>query len=42
MLTDALSEPDSLFSTLDWVGWATGIQLLTRVYPAWPDAGITR
>lgn len=26
-----------LFSALDWAGWATGIQLLTRVYPTWPQ-----
>ena len=21
---------------LDWVGWATGIYRLTRVFPSWP------
>jgi len=25
-----------LVAALDWVGWATGIQALTRVYPTWP------
>lgn len=24
------------FAAVDWVGWATGIQALTRVYPTWP------
>lgn len=24
-------------TTLDWVGWATGITLLTRFYPGWPQ-----
>ncbi len=24
-------------AALDWVGWATGIEQLTRVYPTWPQ-----
>jgi PAS domain S-box-containing protein len=24
-------------ATLNWVGWATGIQALTRIYPSWPQ-----
>ena len=24
-------------ATLNWVGWATGIQMLTRIYPSWPQ-----
>ena len=24
------------FAALDWVGWATGVAGLTRVYPSWP------
>ncbi len=26
-----------VFAALDWVGWATGVQGLTRVFPAWPQ-----
>ena len=22
---------------VDWVGWATGIEVLTRIYPSWPQ-----
>lgn len=24
-------------AALDWVGWATGVQELTRIYPTWPQ-----
>ena len=24
------------FAALDWLGWATGIPVLTRIYPTWP------
>lgn len=24
------------FAALDWLGWATGIRVLTRIYPTWP------
>lgn len=26
-----------LIATLDWVGWATGVSQLTRIYPTWPQ-----
>jgi len=26
-----------VFAALDWVGWATGHEVLTRVYPTWPQ-----
>lgn len=24
-------------AALDWVGWATGVQVLTRIHPSWPQ-----
>lgn len=26
-----------LVAVLDWIGWATGVEALTRVYPSWPQ-----